>query len=122
MADAVPRDRRFAPDEEGFDDLEQLALVDRAPTQFEIDRHMRADRGRGRERLYIFRVRINGGCEFSDIGEVAQSLYSASGGAGAYRHQMPREAAHALNTRGISRRCDRALYQREVVGPAPHTP
>src|SRR5215471_10509667 len=59
MADTVPGDRWLAPNEEGFDDLQQLPLIDRAAAQFEIDRHMRADRRRGGERLHIFRVRIN---------------------------------------------------------------
>src|SRR6516225_6042443 len=37
MTDAVPGDRRLAPDQEGFDNLEELALVDRATAQLEID-------------------------------------------------------------------------------------
>src|SRR5208282_3162369 len=82
VAHAVAGDRRLTPDQKRLDDLEQLALVDWATTQFEIDRHMRADRRRGRERLQIFGVWIDGSCEFADIGEVPQCLDPARRGAG----------------------------------------
>ena len=83
---------------------------------------MSADRRRGGERLQIFRVRIDGGGEFADIGEVPQRLDPACGGAGADRHQTAGETTHAQNALGIGRRRDRAFHQREIVRPAHHPP
>ena len=43
-ADALRGDARLSPVQEGAQHLEQLALVDRAPLQLEVDRHVRRDR------------------------------------------------------------------------------
>src|SRR5271156_2870980 len=98
VAHTMARDRWLAPDQKSLDDFEQLALVDRAAAQFEIDRHMGADRRRGRECLQIFGMRIDGSSEFADIGEVPQSLDAARRGASANRYQMPRETTHPQDT------------------------
>jgi hypothetical protein len=42
---AVGRDVRLAADQQGRDDLQQLAPVDRAAVQLEVDVHVRRDRG-----------------------------------------------------------------------------
>src|SRR6516162_4081776 len=77
VAHAVAGDRRVASDQKSLNHLEQLALVDRAATQFEINRHMGADRRRGRKRLQVFGARVDGSGEFADIGKVSQSLDAA---------------------------------------------
>ena len=70
----------------------------------------------------IFGVRIDGSGEFADIGEVPQGLDAARGGAGANRHQMPRETTHAQDAFGIGGRRNRAFDQREIVRSAHHPP
>ena len=90
-ADAVrAASRGRAPVEEGADHLEQLALVDRAAAQLEVDRHVRGDRRRGRERRDVLGPRVDDRDELVDVGEVAQRLDAARGRAGADRDQRAR--------------------------------
>ena len=121
-ADAVIGDRRLASGEKGLNDLEQLTPVDRTAAQLEIDGHMGADRRRGRQRAQVFRMRIDCGCILAKVGEVAQRLNPAGGGAGPDRHQAARAPAHAQNALRVGRRRDRALDQRQIVWPRHHAP
>jgi hypothetical protein len=73
--------------QERADHLQQLAAVDRAAVQLEVDRDMGADRRRGRQRRDVLRLGVHGGHEVVDVVEVAQRLDAARGGAGADRDQ-----------------------------------
>ena len=65
-----PRERR--------EDFEQLLLVDRAAAQFEVDRHVLADRGRRRQGVDIFGLGVHGAHQTRrDIAEVSQGLDAA---------------------------------------------
>ena len=103
--------------EERADHLEQLVLVDRAAAQLEIDPDVRRDRGRGRERVDVFGSRVDDGRQLGHVPEVAQRLDAAGGGAGADRHQPARLAPDLLDPLGVVGRRDRALDQRQIVGP-----
>ena len=60
---------------------------------------------------------VDDGGEGLDIGEVAERLDAAGGGAGADGDQRLRLAAHLPDALGVMRRGDRPLDQRQVVGP-----
>src|SRR6516162_558582 len=100
VAHAVAGDRRFASDQISLNHLEQLALIDRTSAQFEIDRHMGADRRRGRKRLQILGARVDGSSEFAEICEVPKSLDAARRGTGTDRHQTPGETTHPQDALG----------------------
>ena len=117
-ADALRRDARLPPVQERAQHLEQLALVDRAPLQLEVDAHVRRDRSRRGQRRDVGRRRVHDREEVVDGREVAQRLDAARGGAGADRDQRARCTPDLLDALGIVRGRDRALDQREVVGPA----
>ena len=114
-ADAVGRRHRPAAGEEGGDDLEQLALVDRAAAQLEIHRHMIGDRRRRRQRLDVVGPRIDDRGIFLHIGEVAQRLDAARRRAGADRDQRAGARADVLDAFRVVGRGDGAFDQREVV-------
>ena len=89
-ADARRRDVRPPAVEERRDHLEQLALVDRAAAQLEVDRDVRGDRRRGRERRDVLGRGVDDRDELVDVGEVAQRLDAARRRAGADRDELPR--------------------------------
>ena len=109
--------RRPAPGQECGEHLNELALVDRAAAQLEIDRDVRRDRRRGGQRLDIVRPRIDGGDVVVDIGEIAQRLDAAGRGAGADGDQKFRLLAHFKDALRVVLRRDRAFDQGKIVRP-----
>ena len=67
------------------------------PLQLEVDRHVRGDRRRGRERRDVLGRRVDDRDELVDVGEVLQRLDPAGGRAGADRDELPRRPAHLLD-------------------------
>ena len=116
-ADAGGRDVRRAPVQGRGDHLEQLALVDRAPVELEVDGDVRGDRRRGGEGGDVPGRCVDDREELLDVGEVAQRLDPPGRGAGADRDQRPRRAPHPPDAVGVGRRADRPLHQRQVVRP-----
>ena len=103
--------------EEGADHLEQLAPVGGAALELEVDVHVGADRGRGLEGRDVLRARIDDRDEPLDVGEVAQRLDAARV---AQAPIVTSAATGARISRIRSASCavdDRALDDREVVGP-----
>ena len=121
-ADAVARDPRLAALELGGEHLEQLVLVDRAAAQLEVDLHVRGDRGRARQGRDVLRVGVDDRAELGDVGEVAQRLDAAGGGAGADRDHPARHLADLLDPLELVGGGDRALDQRHVVRALHHRP
>ena len=73
------------------------SLVDRAAPQLEVDGDVRGDRGRAVERLDVLRVGVDDGAELLDVGEVAQRLDAAAGGARPDGDQAVRGGADLLD-------------------------
>ena len=115
-AHAVRRDARAAVLDGGCEDLEELAGVDRAAVQLEVDSDVRGDRRRARERLYVFGVGIDDRAVFGDVGEVAQRLDAATRRAGTDRDQPAGHAAYLVDPLGIGVGGYRALDERDIVG------
>ena len=88
--------------EEGADHLEQLALVDRAAVQLEVDVDVGGDRRRGLERRDVLGRGVDDRHEVLDVGEVAQRLDPARRRAGADRDQPPRRRARTSRMRSAS--------------------
>ena len=103
--------------QERRDHLEELALVDQAAAQLEVDGDVGGDRRRGRERRDELRRGVDEAGEVLDVGEVAQRLDPARGRAGADRDERLRHAAHLLDPLRVVRRRHRAFHDREVVRP-----
>ena len=82
--------------------------------------NMVGDGGRGRQRVDIVRMGVDRAGECLDIGEVAQRLDAARGGAGADRDQGLRLGPDLADPLGIMRGGDRPLDQRDVIGPVGH--
>ena len=72
---------RAAPGQGGGDDLQQLAAVDRAAVELEVDVHVRRDRRRGLERRDVLGVGVDGADVVARGGEVAERLDPPGGGA-----------------------------------------
>ncbi len=100
-ADADVGDVRLAPDEERRDDLEQLALVDGAAAQLEVDGDVVGYRCRRGECVDVLRTGVDDGAVLLDVAEVAQGLDAAGGGAGSDRDQNLRLLAHILDALGV---------------------
>ncbi len=115
-ADAVVGHDRLAPDEEGADHLEQLAAVDRAAAQLEVDLDVVGDGRRGVEGGEERRRGVDDAQELFDVAEVAQRLDAAGGGAGADGDQEAGLAPHLLDALDVLGGGDRALDQGHVVG------
>ena len=114
LVDGIPGRR---PCRKAVSDLEQLALVDRAAAQLEVDGDVRGDRRRGRERGDELRRGVDEARELLDVGEVPQRLDAARSRAGTDRDERLRDAAHLLDPLRVVRRRDRALDDGEVVRP-----
>ena len=95
--------------------LEQLALVDRAPRQLDVDRDVGRDGRAPVESGDVRGVRVHLGEELLDVGEVAQGLDAPAGRARADRHEDPRLPTDLLDALGVTRGGDRALDERHVV-------
>jgi hypothetical protein len=97
------------------DHLEQLALVDRAPVQLEVDRHVRRDRRRGRERRDEAGRGVHDAHELVDVREVPQRLDPSGGRAGADGDEPPGARPDLLDARCVVLGRDGALHERQVV-------
>ena len=73
--------------DEGGENLQELAGVDRAAVQLEVDAHVLGDRCGTLESLHVLRVGVDDGPVLRDVGEVTQSLDAAAGGASTDRDQ-----------------------------------
>ena len=82
----------------------ELHLVDRDSPAVRNRPHMRRNRRRCRKRVDVLRRGIDGGDEFVHVGEIAQCLDAAGGGAGADGHQELRLPPDLANAFGIVRR------------------
>ena len=102
--------------EKSVEHFQQLALVDRAAPQFEIDLDVVVDRRRFSKRINVFRPGVNSGDELVDTGKIAQCLDAAGGGASADGDQCLRLAADPVDALGVMGGGDRALDQGDVVG------
>src|SRR5512132_1078391 len=71
-ADAVPGHPWPAPLQERGDHLEELAAVDGAAAQLEVDRDVVADRSGVLQRRDVLRAGVDDRHELADVGEVAQ--------------------------------------------------
>ncbi len=116
-ADALGRHVRRASAEVGGDHLDQLALVDGAPPQLEVDGDVVPDRGRGREGLDELGVSVDGPAELVDVAEVPERLDAARGRAGPDRDEDLRMRADLRDPLEVRRGRDRPLHEREVVRP-----
>jgi hypothetical protein len=65
--------------------FQQLMPINRATSQFKIDRDVIGNRGAGRQSLDVFGVGIDGSDEFFVIGPIAKGLDATSGRAGSDR-------------------------------------
>ncbi len=100
-------------------DLEQLALVDRAAAQLEVDRHVRGDRGRGRQRRDV----VGAARRRCDVNSVDVARSCAAPGCRPAVAQAPivtSTRGTACGPRGCARAScgggDGALDERQVVG------
>ena len=103
------------PVEEGRDHLEQLALVDRAAVQLEVDGHVGGDRRRGLECRDVLRRRVDGRDELAHVGEVR-----APGCRRRWRRRRSSRAAvdcaaHLADPLRVVLGRDRSLDERQVV-------
>jgi hypothetical protein len=110
-ADAVCPYARAPAVQVGVDDLEQLALVDRAAVQLEVDGHVGADRRRRLKRADVVGLRVDERGEGLDVGEVAQRLDAAGVGAGADRDERAGLAPDLADALRVVARRDRPLDQ-----------
>ena len=108
----------FAPDQQCSQGVEQLPAVDRTAAKFVVDAHVRRRRGGGGQGLDVVGPRVDHGRELGDIGEVAQRLDAAGGGAGPDRDQHTGLLADLADPALVGRGGDRALYQGHVIGAA----
>jgi len=115
VADAVPGDPRLAARQQRGDQLEQLAFVDRAAAQLEVDRDVVGHRRGGGQRRDVLGPRVHHRGELGHVGEVAQRLDPACGGARADHDQELRRRPDLGDPPGVPLGGHRALHQRHVV-------
>ena len=107
--------------EVGADHLEQLAPVDRAAVELEVDVHVVGDRRRGRERRDVLRARRRRAAMKSSTSAKLRSAWMPPAVAQAPIVTRRRDSvAHAPDALGVLGGGDRALHEREVVGPVVH--
>ena len=121
-ADAVSGHLGAAVVQEGGEHLDQLALVDGAAPQLEVDGHVRGDRGAVGERGDELGLGVDDREVLLDVGEVAQRLDAAGRRAGADGHQVPGDRPHLPDALDVVRRRHRALDEGQVEGPRPSRP
>ena len=107
--------RRLSTGQQRGHDIDELRLGDRTAPQFEIDLHVIGNGRRSRERVDIGRMRVDDGCEFPDIAEIAQGLNAACSRAGADGDENLRAPPHILNALRVVRRRHRPLDERHIV-------
>ena len=112
--------RGWRPSRNAREDLDQLALVDRAAAQLEVDVDVRRDRGGRVERRQVLGVGVDDRAELLDVGPVAQRLDAAAGGAGADGDHELGHLADLVDPLDVLRRGDRALDERDVVRALDH--
>ena len=111
---------RLSPQQKSCEQLHELSRVDRAAPQLKIDRHVVGDGSAGGERADIARGSVDRRHKLLDVAPVAQRLNAPGGGTGPERDEIPAVAANLLDALGILGRGDRALNQRDVIGPLHH--
>jgi hypothetical protein len=97
------------------DDLQQLMLINRASTKFEVDLDMLADRGGFVQRFDVVGRSIDNGDELLDVFEISQRLDTASGGTGANGHKALRRPAYAMDAFCVVLSGDGAFDKRKIV-------
>ena len=104
-ADRFVRELRSPADDEGRQELEQLARVDRAATQLGVHDHVVGDGRRHRQRIHELRLRVDGGRPRSMVGPVPDGLDPSRGRACPDRHEGGRLAAKAEQAPRAARPC-----------------
>ncbi len=99
------------------DHLQQLTPVDRAAPELEVDGDVLGDRGGRSQRGDERRRGVDDAQELLDVTEVAQGLDPPGRGARPDRDQVTGLATDLQNAFHVVRRGDRALDERDVVGP-----
>ncbi len=114
-ADRVTGDRGSSTGEQRREDLEELALVDGAAAQLEIDLHVVRDGRRGRERVDVLRPRVHDPRELFHVPEIAERLDAARGRARTDGDEDPRLCPELTDPLGVVRRGDGPLDERDIV-------
>ncbi len=116
-AHAVPRQVRLAPQQQRGQRVQQLPPVDRAAVELQVDWHVRRRRGRGVQCGQVLGMGVDERPELRHVGEVAQRLDAAGGGAGSDRHEQAGLGPDPFDPVDVAGRGDGPLDQRDVVRP-----
>ena len=110
------RDARHGAAQQRPDRAEELATIDRAPRQLEVDRHVVRDRMGVLERAHVLGRRVHGAHELVVLARrVAERLHPAARRAGADRDHDVGLAPDLPDLVLLLRRRDRSLDERDVV-------
>src|SRR5688500_3692731 len=92
-------------------------LVDRTTAKFKVHFHVFGDRRAGRERLDVFRLRVDLPCELTYVSPVPQSLNAARGRTRADGDEVLAPLTHRADAFRVVRRGDRAFHEPDVIDP-----
>jgi hypothetical protein len=101
--------------DERTEDLDQLIFVDRASSQFEVDRYMVSDRSRCGQGLDVLGMRVNSSQKILVIGEIAEGLDPSRSRACPDGYQVPARCAQLLQPFDIVLCRNGSLDQCDVV-------